>query len=154
MLNSWYGPSSCYQWRKHVCSKQLLDLLSAQERSSQKKLSLSDEYQYTSVRKCFRCLWSRCSWKISKMPDDKNYSLKTVKGCSPNSDNVATNIFSYYKIQSHDKAFQKSVDKAARRELWCRRSADQVRAAGIFDGGYDRQMEILSIIFQVHGFKI
>lgn len=65
--------------KKHVCSKrsQAWVLYYAQERLSQKKLSLSDEYQYTSAVNGFPGAYDPDgSGKISKMPDDKNYSLK------------------------------------------------------------------------------
>ena len=51
----------------------------AQERLSQKKLSLSDEYQYTSAVNGFPGAYDPDgSGKISKMPDDKNYSLENL----------------------------------------------------------------------------
>ena len=86
-----------------------------QERLSQKKLSLSDEYQYTSAVNGFPGAYDPDgSGKISKMPDDKNYSLENLlKAVAQNSDNVATNILGYYVANQYDNSFQKSVDEAA-----------------------------------------
>lgn len=87
----------------------------AQERLSHKKLSLSDEYQYTSAVNGFPGAYDPDgSGKISKMPDDKNYSLENLlKAVAQNSDNVATNILGYYVANQYDHSFQKSVDKAS-----------------------------------------
>lgn len=87
----------------------------AQERLSHKKLSLSDEYQYTSAVNGFPGAYDPDgSGKISKMPDGKNYSLENLlKAVAQNSDNVATNILGYYVANQYDHSFQKSVDKAS-----------------------------------------
>ena len=67
---------------------------------------LSDEYQYTSAVNGFPGAYDPDgSGKISKMPDDKNYSLENLlKAVAQNSDNVATNILGYYVTNQYDKA--------------------------------------------------
>ena len=118
----------------------------AQERLSQKKLSLSDEYQYTSAVNGFPGAYG--SGKISKMPDDKNYSLENLlKAVAQNSDNVATNILGYYVTNQYDKAFQKSVDKAAATSWNMDKKELTARAAGtLMEAVYRQNGDIINYL--------
>ena len=86
-----------------------------QEQVSNNKFSLSDELRYTSAVHDFTGAYDPDgSGKISKMADDKEYSVETLmKAVAQNSDNVATNILGYYVADQYDRTFQKTVDKAA-----------------------------------------
>ena len=121
----------------------------AQERLSQEKLALSDEYQYTSAVNGFPGAYDPDgSGKISKMPDDKNYSLENLlKAVAQNSDNVATNILGYYVANQYDKAFQKSVDKAAA-TLWNMDKKElTARAAGtLMEAVYRQNGDIINYL--------
>ena len=121
----------------------------AQERLSQKKLSLSDEYQYTSAVNGFPGAYDPDgSGKISKMPDDKNYSLENLlKAVAQNSDNVATNILGYYVTNQYDKAFQKSVDKAAATSWNMDKKELTARAAGtLMEAVYRQNGDIINYL--------
>ena len=121
----------------------------AQERLSQKKLSLSDEYQYTSAVNGFPGAYDPDgSGKISKMPDDKNYSLENLlKAVAQNSDNVATNILGYYVTNQYDKAFQKSVDKAAATSWNMDKKELTARAAGtLMEAVYRQNGDIITYL--------
>ena len=95
----------------------------AQERLSQKKLSLSNEY-------------------------DKNYSLENLlKAVAQNSDNVATNILGYYVTNQYDKAFQKSVDKAAATSWNMDKKELTARAAGtLMEAVYRQNGDIINYL--------
>ena len=121
----------------------------AQERLSHKKLSLSDEYQYTSAVNGFPGAYDPDgSGKISKMPDDKNYSLENLlKAVAQNSDNVATNILGYYVANQYDKAFQKSVDKAAATSWNMDKKELTARAAGtLMEAVYRQNGDIINYL--------
>ena len=121
----------------------------AQERLSQEKLALSDEYQYTSAVNGFPGAYdSDGSGKISKMPDDKNYSLENLlKAVAQNSDNVATNILGYYVANQYDKAFQKSVDKAAATSWNMDKKELTARAAGtLMEAVYRQNGDIINYL--------
>ena len=121
----------------------------AQERLSQKKLSLSNEYQYTSTVNGFPGAYDPDgSGKISKMPDDKNYSLENLlKAVAQNSDNVATNILGYYVTNQYDKAFQKSVDKAAATSWNMDKKELTARAAGtLMEAVYRQNGDIINYL--------
>ncbi len=121
----------------------------AQERLSQKNLSLLDEYQYTSVVNSFPGAYDPDgSGKISKMPDDKNYSLENLlKAVAQNSDNVATNILGYYVANQYDKAFQKSVDKAAATSWNMDKKELTARAAGtLMEAVYRQNGDIINYL--------
>ncbi len=119
----------------------------AQERLSQEKLS--DEYQYTSAVNGFPGAYDPDgSGKISKMPDDKNYSLENLlKAVAQNSDNVATNILGYYVANQYDKAFQKSVDKAAATSWNMDKKELTARAAGtLMEAVYRQNGDIINYL--------
>ena len=121
----------------------------AQERLSQEKLALSDEYQYTSAVNGFPGAYDPDgSGKISKMPDDKNYSLENLlKAVAQNSDNVATNILGYYVTNQYDKAFQKSVDKAAATSWNMDKKELTARAAGtLMEAVYRQNGDIINYL--------
>ena len=121
----------------------------AQERLSQEKLALSDEYQYTSAVNGFPGAYDPDgSGKISKMPDDKNYSLENLlKAVAQNSDNVATNILGYYVANQYDKAFQKSVDKAAATSWNMDKKELTARAAGtLMEAVYRQNGDIINYL--------
>ena len=121
----------------------------AQERLSQKKLSLSDEYQYTAAVNGFPGAYDPDgSGKISKIPDDKNYSLENLlKAVAQNSDNVATNILGYYVTNQYDKAFQKSVDKAAATSWNMDKKELTARAAGtLMEAVYRQNGDIINYL--------
>ena len=121
----------------------------AQERLSQKKLSLSNEYQYTSTVNGFPGAYDPDgSGKISKMTDDKNYSLENLlKAVAQNSDNVATNILGYYVTNQYDKAFQKSVDKAAATSWNMDKKELTARAAGtLMEAIYRQNGDIINYL--------
>lgn len=121
----------------------------AQERLSQKNLSLLDEYQYTSVVNSFPGAYDPDgSGKISKMPDDKNYSLENLlKAVAQNSDNVATNILGYYVANQYDQSFQKSVDKAAATSWNMDKKELTARAAGtLMEAVYRQKGDIINYL--------
>ena len=86
--------------------------------------------------------------KISKMPDDKNYSLENLlKAVAQNSDNVATNILGYYVTNQYDKAFQKSVDKAAATSWNMDKKELTARAAGtLMEAVYRQNGDIINYL--------
>ena len=84
----------------------------------------------------------------SKMPDDKNYSLENLlKAVAQNSDNVATNILGYYVTNQYDKAFQKSVDKAAATSWNMDKKELTARAAGtLMEAVYRQNGDIINYL--------
>ena len=121
----------------------------AQERLSQKKLSLSNEYQYTSTVNGFPGAYDPDgSGKISKMTDDKNYSLENLlKAVAQNSDNVATNILGYYVANQYDNSFQKSVDKASATSWNMDKKELTARAAGtLMEAIYRQNGDIINYL--------
>ena len=82
------------------------------------------------------------------MPDDKNYSLENLlKAVAQNSDNVATNILGYYVANQYDKAFQKSVDKAAATSWNMDKKELTARAAGtLMEAVYRQNGDIINYL--------
>lgn len=78
-------------------------------------IKLADTLKYTKVVNDFKGSYvTSGSGTISKTADDKNYSIDSlIKATAQHSDNVASNILSYYVAHQFDQDYYTAIDRIA-----------------------------------------